>query len=32
METPRARTGRPRRCSRSSVGRGSVREGHAPHV
>jgi hypothetical protein len=32
METPRARTGRPHRHSRPPTGRGSVREGHAPHV
>ena|SRR5881628_3188087 len=32
METPRARTGRPHRRSRSPADRGSVREGHEPHV
>jgi len=32
METPRARTGRPHRHSRPPAGRGSVREGHVPHV
>jgi hypothetical protein len=32
MDTPRARTGRPHRHSRSPVGRGSVREGHEPHA
>jgi hypothetical protein len=32
METPRARTGRPHRHPRSSVGRGLVREGYEPHA
>jgi hypothetical protein len=32
METPRARTGRPHRHPRSSVGRGLAREGHEPHA
>jgi hypothetical protein len=32
LDTPRARTGRPHRHARPSVVRGSVREGHAPHV
>ena len=32
MDTPRARTGRPHRYSRSSVGRGSVGEGHEPYA